>query len=213
MTNAILLASGGLDSTTLAFWLRERGVSFLPLFINYGQHCAETEWNTLGKVLPSDVLDKLEQVDISDIYRGSKSRLIDEPDLWDDEVSAEDLYLPYRNLLVLSVGAALAQSRGIPAVYAAFINANHAKEIDCSVQFFDQLDEILVGYGTIKVQMPFKTLSKVEVARIGLNLRVPVERTFSCQAASVTPCGACPNCVDRLDALRQLTELPQPDSM
>ena len=52
MTTAILLCSGGLDSTTLAYWMRERDVEVVPIFFDYGQHCVETEWETLKCVLP-----------------------------------------------------------------------------------------------------------------------------------------------------------------
>lgn len=202
--DAVLLASGGLDSTTLAYWLEDKGIPFLPLFIDYGQHAASTELSTLSEVLPAGCLGNLEKVDVSDVYRGSGSRLIDEPNLWEDDVEADDFYLPYRNLLLLTLGAAFAQSRGIPCLYTAFINSNHAKEIDCSARFFDQLEGMLADYGTVKVMMPFRDMPKAAVAKIGLELGAPIARTFSCHAASVVPCGACPNCVDRLGALEAL---------
>src|SRR6266446_4535908 len=84
---ALLLASGGLDSTTLAYQLIKNGLEVVPLFVDYGQHCAATELTTLRAVLPSDVLGLLTCVTVSDIYQGSRSRLIDEPNLWTDAVS------------------------------------------------------------------------------------------------------------------------------
>jgi 7-cyano-7-deazaguanine synthase len=119
-------------------------------------------------------------------------------------MEGDPLYLPYRNLLLLSIGAAFAQSHGHTVLYAAFINSNHAKEIDCSAEFLARLGDMLADYGTVKVDMPFREFSKTEVARIGLKLNVPITATFSCQAASKIPCGACPNCVDRLNALKNL---------
>ncbi len=126
--------------------------------------------------------------------------------MWEEHVTANDLYLPYRNLLILSAAAAYAQARGLSEVYAAFINSNHAKEIDCSAAFFDRLAEMLTDYGTVRVKMPFRELSKTDVARIGLSLGAPIAETFSCQVASSVPCGACPNCVERLEALRTLSK-------
>src|SRR5205807_2422109 len=123
---------------------------------------------------------------------------------WTEDVSADDLYLPYRNLLLLSVGAAFAQAHGMTDVYAAFINSNHAKEIDCSAVFFDRLAGMMTDYGSVQIRMPFRDFSKRQVVEIGLSLDAPIARTFSCQAAAEVPCGACPNCVDRLDALRSL---------
>lgn len=204
MNEAVLLASGGLDSTTLAYWLLARDISFTPLFLDYGQHCASMEWETLRKVMPREVQGKIERINVRDIYGHSSSRLIQEADLWREDVSYTDLYLPYRNLLMLSIGAASAQSRGHGAVYAGFINSNHAQEIDCSAAFFEQLSALLRGFGSVNIEMPFRFMSKYEVAQEGIKLSAPIAHTFSCQVSSEIPCGACPNCVDRLDALRLL---------
>lgn len=200
--DGILLASGGLDSTTMAFWLLNQGIDFVPLFVNYGQHCAKTEFETLKKVLPKTHIDKIEYVDIQSIYSKSKSKFVKSVDLWEDEIVADDLYIPYRNVLLLTIGATFAQTIGLTNVYSAFINSNHAKEIDCSNEFFDKMEGILSGYGSVKINMPFRYFSKYEVAKIGISLGASIGKTFSCQASPVIPCGACPNCVDRLEAIR-----------
>ena len=204
---SILLASGGLDSTTLAYWLIAKGIDFDALFIDYGQHFKETELKTLKEVLPEDKLSTLEIVDVSPIYQGSKSRMIIPANLWTDEIVADDLYLPYRNILILTIAAICAQKKGYDTVYSAFINSNHAKEIDCSNEFFNALEVILKDFGSVKIKMPFRYKSKYEVAKIGIELNAPIGQTFSCQASSVVPCGACPNCVDRLDALQNLQDI------
>jgi 7-cyano-7-deazaguanine synthase len=202
--NAVLLASGGLDSTTLAYWLNSQNILFCPVFINYGQHCVETELATLKDVLPENYIQMIEVLDLSSIYKESSSRLIDEANLWEEQVAYQDFYLPYRNLLFLTAGAAFAQSKGYSQLYSAFINSNHAKEIDCSAEFFDKLSILLADYGSVRIEMPFRNMSKYEVAQLGISLQAPIGRTFSCQASSTIPCGACPNCVDRLEALRKL---------
>jgi 7-cyano-7-deazaguanine synthase len=203
--HGVLLASGGLDSTTMYYTERDAGRRLLPLFLDYGQHCRDTELSTLREVLPPDA-DDVHVLDISSIYAGSRSRLIDEADLWRDEVADSDMYLPYRNLLFLSVASAFAQDRGLEAVYAAFINSNHAKEIDCSTEFFDRLGDVLSDYGTVRVRLPFRNHSKADVVRIAIDLGVPLARTYSCQIASQVPCGACPNCVERLNALATVAD-------
>jgi 7-cyano-7-deazaguanine synthase len=199
--DALLMASGGMDSTVLAYWLREKGKEVLPLFLDYGQHFKDTELEALKRLLPKEYFENIRVIDIKDIYKGSTSRMIKEPNLWEEEVVADDLYLPYRNLLFLSIAASVAQTEGITEVYSAFINSNHAKEIDCSKDFFDNLGSLLENYGPINIQMPFRFHSKKEVADIGISLGVPIAETFSCQASSTVHCGVCPNCVDRLSAL------------
>lgn len=200
----VLLASGGLDSTTMAYWLLDKGIEVIPLFINYGQHCVDTELATLKSVLPQPYKDSIEVVDISSVYKYSKSRFINEANLWEEEITADDLYIPYRNVLILTLAASFAQSLGIREIYSAFINSNHAKEIDCSKEFFGNMEHLLEEYGTVQMKMPFVEMSKYEVAKLGIALKAPIGETFSCQASSKVPCGACPNCVDRLEALNKL---------
>lgn len=199
--DGVLLASGGLDSTVLAYDLLSEGKSIVPLFLRYGQHCAVKEYDTLCKLMPREYQENIEIINIEDIYAHSKSRMIIEANLWEDEIAADDLYLPYRNLLFLSIASAFAQSAEIKNVYSAFINSNHAKEIDCSLEFFTKLETLLSEYGSVQICMPYRDLSKREVAEIGLRLNVPIASTYSCQVNSSNPCGACPNCVDRINAL------------
>jgi 7-cyano-7-deazaguanine synthase len=203
MTTVAALMSGGLDSTTVCYSLVDQGIQVRPLFFDYGQHCVETEWALLSEVLPCTTLPA-ERINISDIFLGSKSRLICEANLWTDAVRDHDLYVPYRTLLFYAAAAARAQSLGLATVYTGFINSNHAKEIDCTAEFMNKLDGLTEAVGPVRFVSPFRYSSKADVLREALRLGVPVGRTFSCQAASNLPCGACPNCVERLGALREV---------
>lgn len=196
----IILASGGLDSTTVAYSLEHEGVDVFPVFFDYGQHCVEMEWKRVNEVLPSK-MRRPERCDISDIFRDSSSRLIKEADLWRDSVTDDDLYVPYRTMLFFAAAAARAQTMGVLEVYTGFINSNHAKEIDCTAEFMNQLDGLIENIGPVRFTSPFRYSSKTEVVQEAVRLSVPIGRTYSCQAASDFPCGACPNCVERLHAL------------
>lgn len=202
MADVLLLSSGGLDSTTVAYWLRDQGICYLPLFFDYGQHCVDTEWQTLRSVLPNDALPP-QRVEISGIFRGSTSRLIAEPNLWTENVKDSELYIPYRTMLFFAAGAAFAQTKGLTNVYSGFINSNHAKELDCTASFLNGLDALAENVGPVRFQLPFRDKSKREVAELAERLGVPIGRTYSCQVYSDVPCGACPNCVERLNALRE----------
>ncbi|ABE38836.1 ExsB [Rhodopseudomonas palustris BisB5] len=205
--SALLLCSGGLDSTTVGYWLVEKNISFQPLFFDYGQHCVEKEWETLQEVLPiSGLVSPLLRINISEIFQHSPSRLIAEPNLWTEHVEDDDLYIPYRTLMFFSVGACIAQTRGLDAVYAGFINSNHAKELDCSAAFLNNLDSLSRSLGPVRFELPFRDWSKADVVRRANELRVPVGKTYSCQLFSDTPCGACPNCVERISAIESFRE-------
>ena len=205
-SDGVLLVSGGMDSTVLAYDLVNQGKMIVPLFINYGQHCMDKEFSTLKRVLPEILLDDLKVIEIGDVYRESNSRMIKEANLWKDNVVSDDLYLPYRNLLFLSIAAAYAQSIGAGFVYSAFINSNHAKEIDCSLHFFTQLQALLKEFGSVEIRLPYRNLTKTEVARRGLSLSAPIGETYSCQVNSKAPCGVCPNCIDRLTAINAILD-------
>lgn len=204
LSKGVILVSGGMDSTTLMYQFVKQDVDFIPLFINYGQHCAVHELETLRNVIPEKYADAIEIIDVSSVYKYSQSRFIKPANLWEESITADDLYIPYRNVLLLTVAASFAQTIGLNKVYSAFINSNHAKEIDCSTEFFNKLEGLLSEYGSVKIEMPFRNMTKYDVAKLGIELRAPIGQTFSCQASPVVPCGACPNCVDRLNALKQI---------
>jgi 7-cyano-7-deazaguanine synthase len=111
------------------------------------------------------------------------------------------LYIPYRTLLFFAIGAARAQTRQLADVYSGFINSNHAKELDCSTAFMNDLDALAENVGPVRFQTPFRDWSKTQVVAEAVRLGVPIGDTFSCQLLSDIPCGACPNCVERLNAL------------
>lgn len=200
MRNVLLMASGGLDSTTVAYQLHAQGVSVHPVFFDYGQHCVEMEWARINEVLPQSMM-RPERITFSEAFRGSRSRLIQEANLWQDAVVDDDLYLPYRTLVFFALAAARAQTLGLLEVYTGFINSNHAKEIDCSADFMNKLDGLSQDVGPVRFVSPFRYSSKGEVVRRAVELGVPIGRTYSCQAASNFPCGACPNCVERQKAV------------
>ena len=202
MKNALLLASGGLDSTTVGYQLNASGVEVMPIFFDYGQHCVEIEWSRVNEVLPANT-PKPERINISDIFQGSQSRLISEADLWTERVEDEDLYIPYRTMLFFAAAAARAQTVGILDVFTGFINSNHAKEIDCTAAFMNSLDGLTSNIGPVRFHSPFRHSSKADVALQAAKLGVPIGRTYSCQASAHFPCGACPNCVERLNALKE----------
>lgn len=203
MPEVLLLASGGLDSTTLAYWLCANGHTVRPLFFDYGQHCVEKEWNTLQDVLHEKALTP-ERVSISGIFSDSRSRSINEPDLWVESVKEDELYIPYRTLLFFAASAARAQTIGISQVYSAYINSSHAKELDCTTEYLNGLGALAKQVGPVRFQLPFREYSKKQVAKLAIELNVPVGRTFSCQVFSDIPCGVCPNCVERIDALQEV---------
>ncbi len=198
--SGVLLVSGGLDSITLAYWLAVRAITIVPVFFDYGQHCATTELQSVRALLPRKYRKSVLAIRLGEIYDHCRSRMLDEADLWRDKVADDDLYVPYRNQLLLTAGAAIATSLGHNVVYSGFIHSDLATG-DASTSFLKQLARLTHSFGGVQLKYPFSKMSKSMVARIGVKLRAPIAETYSCLMRSKTPCGACPNCRDRARAL------------
>jgi 7-cyano-7-deazaguanine synthase len=75
-------------------------------------------------------------------------------------------------------GAAFAASRDASKLFSAFINSNQAYEIDATTAFLASAEGLLAGCGDVKLEMPFRVYSKSEVARLGVELNVPIARYY-----------------------------------
>lgn len=204
MKKVVLLASGGLDSSTLFSWLLYEGVRPIPLFVNYGQHSADREREALLSILPDSFKNEVREVNVSSLYRDCNSSMLTERDLWTETVTDYDLYVPYRNQILLSIGASFAEIMGLSDVFSAFIESNVALGADCTTEFLNDMAVICKKYGSVNLEFPFMNFSKLEVAKIGIDLGVPLWQTYSCLARADVACGACPNCIDRNAALENL---------
>ena len=73
--DCLLLASGGMDSTVLAYKLAKERKKVIVLFIDYGQHCRDKEYRTLLKVIPPEYINNVRIIRIGDVYKESNSRM------------------------------------------------------------------------------------------------------------------------------------------
>ena len=142
---ACVLASGGMDSTVLMWWLRVHGVQVTPLFVNYGQHCAGEELATLLRVAPPDARGRLEVIDLSTLYQHSPSGLIRPRDLWTEEMSPEKLHLPGRNVVIAAAAIARTEELGQMRLMAAFIQSNVTPHGDRSLSTLASLQALAHG--------------------------------------------------------------------
>lgn len=197
-----ILASGGMDSTVLAYQLLEKHKKIKLIYVNYGQHFIETELGSLKDVMPSKIFDDIKIIDVSTIYTQSKSPLIKKYDLWKEKIEDLMLYVPYRSLVMISSAMAYAQSIGIQQLYAAFIDSNYVKDVDCSSEFFDKFNAVNDMYDGVQLLLPFRYMTKRQVLDLGIQIGAPIALSFSCQVNKDFPCGACPNCVDRANAIK-----------
>lgn len=218
MKKALVLSSGGVDSTTcVGIAVKDLGsenVSTVSVF--YGQkHNKELEcadkvaefYNVKHYVLDlSNVLQysncSLMKNSTEDIPMMSYAEQIEKNG--EGKVST---YVPFRNGLMLSAVAALAQSIYPDDDVDIYLGA-HADDAagrayaDCSEEFTSAMNTaIVIGtYGKVRVFAPLVNLNKAGVVKLGLSIGVPYKYTWSCYAGGDKPCGHCGTCIDRAKA-------------
>ena len=118
-----------------------------------------------------------------------------------------DTYVPFRNGLMLSMAASFTDGIFNGNDAEIFIGVHQDDSAvnayaDCSENFIRAINEAVnIGtYGKIKIVAPFLGMTKADVVRIGLELNVPYELTWSCYERGEIPCGKCATCLDRAAA-------------
>ena len=206
---AIVLASGGLDSTVAAAVARRDGYRLTLLTIDYQQRhaveiqCAKHVAETLGAERHVVL-----RVDLRAI---GGSALTDELPVPKDRSGSErhhDIpltYVPSRNLIFLSLAAAQAEGMDASVIYFGANVVDYSGYPDCRQEFIEAVEAVL-RLGTkagmtgkqIKIRAPLLHLTKVDIIRLGLTLNAPFHLTHSCyDPIEMVACGHCDSCLIR----------------
>lgn len=215
---ALVLFSGGVDSTTcLGIAVNKYGSeNVLALSVSYGQkHTKEID---SARAVAKHYGVELYELDLSEMFRFSDCSLLkDSSEEVPHESYAEQLketngspvstYVPFRNGLFISSAAAIAISRGCSVIYYGAHSDDAAGNAypDCSETFNNAMSEaVWVGSGNqVRIEAPFVSKTKADVVKMGLELGVPYELTWSCYEGGDVPCGKCGTCIDRAKAFAE----------
>ena len=201
---AVVLFSGGLDSTTCLYWAVSQGYQCETLTVSYGQrHAREVEFarqigEKLGIKQHIITLD-LPWLKINCSLTGDL-KLPDEPLEKITDGHIPSTYVAGRNLLFLSLAGSLADSIGADAIIAGPNAVDFSGYPDCTPDFYTAAARAL-NLGTkmgvtegLEVLAPLMHLSKTEIVKLAASLHVPFELTWSCYAGGEKPCGHCDSC-------------------
>ena len=202
---AVLIYSGGLDSTTLLYEY-SRSIALAVSFDYGSKHnareiaCAVEHCKRLGikhLVIPLGFIGQYFKSDLllsgGDIPEGSYA---------DDNMKST--VVPFRNGIMLAVAAGLAESYGLDAVMLANHSGDHAIYPDCRPAFIDAFGAAVEAgtYNGVKLLSPYCHLTKRDIALRGKELGVDFALTYSCYKGGEKHCGKCGTCVERKEALK-----------
>ncbi|NPA32272.1 MAG: 7-cyano-7-deazaguanine synthase QueC [Aquificae bacterium] len=208
----LVLLSGGMDSATLLWLAKREFPEVYAISFDYGQrHSVELKYAKELARLAGVKEHFIVQVPFYRSIRGSA--LIDESVEVPKEDYPEDepppTTVPMRNLTFLAIASAFADSLGIDHIGIG-VHALDTPYPDCRPEFITAA-ESAINAGSVfvaktkrrmHVYAPFLGMTKRQIAQLGKELGVPFEKTYSCYEGTEPPCGECPTCRQREEALR-----------
>jgi 7-cyano-7-deazaguanine synthase len=215
MNNAVVLLSGGLDSSVLLHEVRRRmgGGALHALSFFYGQkHARELEMARAQAAAAGVVSHRVVDISFFKELTAGGSALTDDaipvPDLASlsgSQLAQPPTYVPNRNMMLLSLAAAYAETAAAWDVFYGAQKQDRYGYWDCTPDFIERINDLLAlnRVRPVRVHAPFASLSKAGIVRLGIELGVDFSRTWSCYRGIPPACGTCPTCVERLAAFRE----------
>jgi 7-cyano-7-deazaguanine synthase len=214
---AVVLTSGGLDSTTCLALALAEGLEPVALSFDYGQRHA-VELHAARRVVEHYRLATHLVIEAGFFRQLGGSALTDELEVPRHE-GVEELpegipvtYVPVRNLVFLSVAAAVAERHDARAIYIGVNAVDYSGYPDCRPEFVEAFERAAnlaskasaEGARRLEVRAPLVELSKAGIVRRGLELEAPLHLTHSCYSpVGELACGRCDSCLLRLEGFRQ----------
>ncbi len=204
--NAIMVLSGGMDSVTMLYEYQKE----IELAVNfcYGSNhnlreleCARLHCTRLGI--------ELIEIDLSFIGRYFHSSLLEGaaaiPTGSYDTDNMKSTVVPFRNGIMLSAAAGLAESHGLTTVMIANHSGDHAIYPDCRQAFIKAMSKAIEEgtYEGITIKAPYTLLSKTQIAERGKRMGIDYSETYSCYKGGEHHCGVCGTCIERRQALAE----------
>ncbi len=202
------MLSGGMDSTTLLYDVKNKGYETYAISFNYGQkHAKELEFAKKTCELLK-VPHKI--VDISFFAELAPSALTvaswQIPEGYYTDETMKQTVVPNRNMVLLSLATAYAISIKAQKLFYGAHAGDHPIYPDCRKEFVEAMKKAiyLCDYHTVELEAPYIDLKKEDILNIGLKLGVDYSLTWSCYKGGQKACGRCGTCTERIEAFKKV---------
>lgn len=223
----VTLLSGGMDSTTLLFFLANsyKDAEITALGFNYGQRHRLQELAAAQNVVSIAKQRFGKRIKFAIIDLSSLTGLLSGSSLTDDRVPVPEGHyadetmkatvVPNRNMMMLSIAGAVAVSQKAEILAYGAHAGDHPIYPDCRPIFVDlvnatiQLGNEGFAHSNFRILAPFVMMSKSEIASLGAQFTAPLDETYSCYKGGEKHCGKCGTCVERREAF-ELAQIVDP---
>jgi 7-cyano-7-deazaguanine synthase len=206
---AVAIVSGGLDSVTLAYFLKDANYDLHMLAFDYGQrHVRELYFAHRAAERLGATFDVIDLSSIGALLGGSSltDMSIPVPDGHYEAESMKSTVVPNRNAIMLTIAYGVAVARQANVVATGVHGGDHYIYPDCRPEFvnaFDLMQRYAVdGFAKrdLHLYTPFIAKKKQDIVTTGHVLGVPFYDTWSCYKGGERHCGTCGTCVERKEA-------------
>ena len=206
----IILVSGGLDSLVTTAIAKNECRNIFLLHLNYGQKTEKKELEMFEEIY------KFYQADGKLITDVGYLKQIGGSSLTDDKISVKnfrgssevpDSYVPFRNAHLLTIATSWAEVIGANRIYIGAVEEDSSGYPDCRESFYQSFEKS-IELGTknetkIRIVTPIIHKKKSEIVKIGKELGVPFDLSWSCYKNNETACGTCDSCYLRIRAFKE----------
>lgn len=205
MKDAVIITSGGMDSTTMLYEYKDDIA--LAITFDYGstQNGRERQW-AITHCQRLGIRHIIIHLDFMQRY--FKSALLESPDAIPDgnynDENMKSTVVPFRNGIMLAIACGIAESNGLKRVMIANHAGDHSIYPDCRADFIHAMSAAMQSgtYENIEVWAPYTGIDKTEIARHGAALGLDYSETYSCYKGGEHHCGTCGTCRERRMALK-----------
>lgn len=204
---AVVLVSGGMDSLVTAAIANEKHESLAFLHLNYGQNTEKKEFDCFKKIAQFYHVPETHQkvIDITFLKQIGGSSLtddkIDVKKYHGDSDEIPDSYVPFRNTHIISMAVSWAEVIGAKKIYIGAVEEDSSGYPDCRPSYYQAMNDLIkqgTKDGDIEVITPVIALSKDQIVKKAVELKAPIESSWSCYEKEDKACGVCDSCALRL---------------
>ncbi len=213
MKRAVVILSGGMDSTTAAYIAKSRGFDLIAVHFDYRQRTQTKERQAFEAVCDALGVAERYVIDLPFFAQIGASALTDssiDVPTHGIEPGVPVTYVPFRNGIFLSIAAAIAEKEGAEAIFIGVVEEDSSGYPDCREDFIAAMERA-IDLGTkvetqISIETPLVHLKKEDIVKTAVKYGVPLELTWSCYQSEEEACGVCDSCRLRLKGFEKAAQ-------